>query len=256
MLKIYIFVLICLAVMTSLISLERRKYTTNIKIKEGLEYVIGKKKYKLPPIPVKGDAFLLKEDFMIKIRKLYLATYKFLKSKKMNFWVSGGTLLGFVRHKTFMPWDDDVDIHTLSDHRIEMFSKKFREDMTPFGLETLFMIGLSEKRSHYKGGLRFRFKDTKNPVLDIFFVDKGEKVTKKIENWNGVNMEYNPKETWDNGVVFPIQEKMIDNLPIRLPKKPEKMLELQYGKDYDKTIYCSHPPHTVAFDLLDPIWHT
>ena len=89
---------------------EESKYKTKIKIKPGLEYKIREKKYKVPDITMVGEGVLLKEDFMLKIRRLYLMSYLFLKKKNILTRVSGGTLLGFIRHKTFMPWDDDIEI--------------------------------------------------------------------------------------------------------------------------------------------------
>lgn len=35
---------------------------------------------------------------------------QFCREKNLRYWVCGGTLLGTIRHRGFIPWDDDVDI--------------------------------------------------------------------------------------------------------------------------------------------------
>ena len=37
------------------------------------------------------------------------------KKYDIPYWLSGGTLLGSVRHGGFIPWDDDLDIELMED---------------------------------------------------------------------------------------------------------------------------------------------
>lgn len=227
---------------------------SDILAKPGVEYNVAGKKYKIPNKKLIGNAYLLDEKFILKMKNLLTKVNLFLKEKKIEAWLSGGTLLGFVRHQTFIPWDDDIDMHTDIKNKKYMFSEQFKEDLKAYNLEVIYLIGMNAKFSYYKGGIRLREIDNYNPVMDIFFVEEKDNYVRKIENWNKKGYTYNKKEIWPTTNFYPIQSKVIDDMEVKLPKNPEKILSKQYGDDYNEKMYCNHVPHTFLYDTLTFLW--
>ena len=46
----------------------------------------------------------------LRILKILLAVDKVCKEHNLRYYIMAGTMLGAVRHKGFIPWDDDLDI--------------------------------------------------------------------------------------------------------------------------------------------------
>ena len=79
-----------------------------------------------------------KDGTSITVRDVQLVLLEMLKDidalcKKHNirYWLTGGSALGAVRHKGFIPWDDDADIGMLRED-YEKFQRVVHEP--PFGI--------------------------------------------------------------------------------------------------------------------------
>lgn len=49
-------------------------------------------------------------QLQLKLLEIFLYFKKICEENNLTYWCGGGTMLGAVRHKGFIPWDDDLDV--------------------------------------------------------------------------------------------------------------------------------------------------
>lgn len=72
----------------------------------------------------------------LKVLDILLAVDKVCREHHLRYYIMAGTLIGAVRHKGFIPWDDDLDIG-MPRKDYEIFMEKSK-DLLPDYLEAIY----------------------------------------------------------------------------------------------------------------------
>lgn len=162
----------------------------------------------------------IKNSLKRKILKMLYDTDQIFTRHKINYWAEGGTLLGIVRHKGPIPWDDDNDICILEEDYDKII--KLKEEFYNRGYNLIkHYYGF---KISYIGGLELKNLKYTYPFLDIFIrkLRSNRIVLSRTKKWS--------KFYFLKDEVFPIRRYKYENFYINGPKNPYGYLNRGYPK--------------------------
>ena len=193
------------------------------------------------------------------IRNMQLANLEILKEfdkvcKKNNlqYWLDYGTLLGAVRHKGYIPWDDDIDVSMLRDD-FEKLTKIFEDEVENkdlylkhhFNEKGMYLLKISHKKCPYL-------------CIDVFIYDYCKKFTydeEKIvytQNLQKLRQEFINKIEYKDGLDLykkyePLRTKISESFDNDTDQK-----DLIYGIEFGHQPYIRNN-WVMSYDEILPI---
>ena len=159
------------------------------------------------------------------LRDLMKVLNDICKEHMIPYWIAGGTLLGQKRHKTFIPWDDDIDLNILDNdlqRLIHIVNMQYPN----------YEIKKSKKMKIQK----FKKKGSK------YFID----LISFTKNYDKFDF-YNPKhrKVWPNGYfteenLFPLKRCDFDGIDVLCPQFSLDYLDRHYGDNWKDVYKITH----------------
>ncbi len=201
------------------------------------------------------------------IQKVLLDTFKafakICKENNIRYYAASGTLLGAIRHKGFIPWDDDIDVFLLRNDYDKLLSLKeslkntdyrvadFHDDGYPYPFAKFY--DSTKTFWEYK-----QFPFIMGPFIDLFPLDESDDHNKEHEKLNddiqGAFWKYRKSishQTWSEILKDMITLNGFEG-PVKLVKKlfyaPWKKHFYHQVEKYDQEI-CS-----VKGNYYKPYW--
>lgn len=165
--------------------------------------------------------YFIPQNKALNLYQIMKDTHEILTKYKITYWLEGGSLLGAVRHKGIIPFDDDLDIDIL--HNDEL---KFQESLNDFR-------NLGYKIRHN----RFYSICNKNACIDVFV---SHQVGNKFLYSNLFTRKRFLHSYFYANELFPLKKYQFGNLELYGPNEPKLYLDRQYP-EWDKYAVIQQP---------------
>ena len=161
-----------------------------------------------------------------KILEILSEFHKICQKSSLFYSISFGTLLGAVRHKGFIPHDDDADVIVFKDDEeklLDIFENQPLLQITSFHSGYKLFFKDSVRKSKYNWG---------SPYLDIWIVDWSiHNQTYIVSNAKGFrNANHNRED------MYPPRLYKFENIKLYGPNNPYPFLDKKYQPCYNQGV--------------------
>lgn len=174
----------------------------------------------------------------MEIKKILKIINNVLEENKIDYMMCGGTLLGAIRHKNIIPWDDDADIN-IFDKDIDKFEKidwgkyNLRLDKHWIGYKLSFRDGIKAVEDGKEQIWNF-------PFVDIFIFKKqtnGDNrythSTEKCQSWWTKDYIYENE-------LYPLKKYQFDDMMLYGPNNVYTYLDRYFGTGWEIIAETKH----------------
>jgi hypothetical protein len=195
------------------------------RARAGEVYRVGSAERTIPNLRFGPTApWLVREPVLDAMARLLEYADRTLTAATIPYWISCGTLLGAVRHRGFIPWDDDIDVQVPHEAAPKLLALKeqFRRDG----------FVLVEAAGGYKLAYAnfWRF-----PYIDVAIVERSEGRLKLCYplNANG-QPTFEKARQWPNEClpvddVLPLTRVAFEHFAVAAPGRIDRAVEEMYG---------------------------
>ena len=180
--------------------------------------------------------YFLAENLATELYDLLKCTHAIFEHFGITYWLTGGSMIGYMRHGGIIPWDDDIDICCFMTDKEKIFSPevleafklnniKVIEDQT-FNIENPTLSKIYRNTAKSKA---VKSGQVPYPFIDIFYMDQS-KLDSSI-NFLSIGNEDHwiaPEE------LYPIKKINFGPVTANAPFDPVPQLDRGYGKDWSK----------------------
>lgn len=170
------------------------------------------------------------ETVVKRIYNLARILHNCLTKSGITYWASSGTLLGCVRHKGLIPWDDDLDV-CIYQKDIEKIESGLKNLLNDNGCEIVevpvFGYRVFHKTESEK--LPSEYLNHRYPFCDIFVMKRKHNVT-WIASGSGRTMW--PQEYYNNKDVDNMESRLFGDVYLNCAANAEEFLVRNYGEHW------------------------